>query len=93
MGLVALVLLLGCKARDSVASVSVPLDAGAESVPAGEETAIAEIERMLLAFVEERFDATALAHRDAHVKTHGCVTATVTVTASLPETLAVGLFA
>lgn len=66
---------------------------GEEWVPPHEAEDIAKSEAMLLDFVQTRYQETGFAHRDAHMKAHGCVTATVTIAPDLPPELAVGLFA
>lgn len=66
---------------------------GQESVPPGEPAAIEETTKMLVEFVAQRWTDNPPARRDAHVKPHGCVTATVRVEPGLPDELAVGLFA
>ena len=65
---------------------------GEEWVPPDEAKDIAASEALLLDFVQQRFEKTGVAHRDAHVKPHGCVKATVTVQSDLPPELSVGLF-
>ncbi|MEM6293966.1 MAG: catalase family protein [Myxococcota bacterium] len=66
---------------------------GEEWVPPGEAEDIAKSEALLLDFVQKRFDKSGMAHRDAHMKAHGCVTAQVTIPDDLPPELAVGMFA
>lgn len=69
------------------------MKSGEEWVPPGEGKDIAASEAMLLDFVQKGFQSTGTAHRDAHVKPHGCLTASVTIPDDLPPELAVGVFA
>ena len=88
--------LVGCKGGSSSHEPYNPptdLAPGEEWIPAGEDQAIAESLVMLEDFVKANFDASGFAHRDAHVKAHGCVKAKVTINEGLSEELAVGLFA
>ncbi|MBL4683870.1 MAG: catalase family protein, partial [Nannocystaceae bacterium] len=87
---------VGCRGEPASREPAEPipdLAPAQEWVPAGEAAAIAETKAMLEKFVKKRFDATGTAHRDAHVKSHGCVQAHVTVYDGLADNLAVGLFA
>jgi hypothetical protein len=70
------------------------LGPGEESIPPGEPDAIAEVEQILLAYINDKYGGDkGPARRDAHVKAHGCVMAEVTIRANLPEELARGVFA
>ena len=70
------------------------LPAGAnnnEDVPANEDAATRQIERM----IEENVRAEAwngLARRGAHAKAHGCVQAEFRILDKLPEEIRVGIF-
>ena len=95
--LVSIAVTMGCKrerpASEPGESPPGDLASGEEWVPPGEAGEISEIETQLLAFVRTNFDKTDFAHRDAHVKAHGCVKATVTVLEGLAPELSVGVFA
>ncbi|MGH1341642.1 MAG: catalase family protein [Nannocystales bacterium] len=85
----------GCKGRHDPAEPNpwpVNMKAGEEWVPPNEGKDIAASEALLLEFVKKGYEKTGTAHRDAHVKPHGCLTASVTIEDDLPSELAVGLF-
>ncbi|MBV1859195.1 MAG: catalase family protein, partial [Nannocystaceae bacterium] len=68
------------------------MKSGQEWVPPGEGKDIATTEALLLEFVQKGYQETGTAHRDAHVKPHGCLTASVSIPDDLPPELAVGVF-
>lgn len=68
-------------------------DMDGEHVPADEASDIATITDLIKASVQEEYDKTGHAVRDAHRKAHGCVQATFTVLDGLPPKLSQGLFA
>lgn len=87
---------LGCRGDEKAREPAEPipdLQLGQEWVPDGERAAIVETKAMLEALVTQRFDQSGTAHRDAHVKAHGCVKADVTIYDDIPEPLKVGVFA
>ncbi len=66
---------------------------GNEEVPAGEEAATRQIERMIEDSVRVDEAKYGSALRDAHAKAHACVQAKFRVLNNLPEKLRVGIFA
>lgn len=80
-------------ARDPGPPAPTNLAAGEEWIPPGEAQDVEQSKSMLLSLVERNFKASGVAHRDAHVKAHGCVKATVRIEDHLPPHLSVGLFA
>jgi len=88
--------LAACKTKHDPAEPNpwpADMKSGEEWVPPGERKDIAASEALLLDFVQKGFEKTGAAHRDAHVKAHGCLTASVTIPDDLPPELAVGVFA
>ncbi len=65
---------------------------GNEEVPANEDAATRQIVQMIEESVRAEAKNSA-AHRDAHVKAHGCVQAEFRVLQKLPKELQVGIFA
>ncbi len=66
---------------------------GEEFVPPGEAAAVAEIERMIRAQVEQDYPpGVRPARRDQHPKSHGCVRAEFIVESDVPERFRYGLF-
>lgn len=63
-----------------------------ESVPVNEAEAAAAVAAMISDTVAKNRKETGSAHRDAHVKAHGCVRAQFKVLASLPPALRQGVF-
>jgi len=68
------------------------LGLGEEWVAPTEAKATADTTEMLQKFVKQHFRKTGHAHRDAHVKPHGCAKAFVQVAQDLPPNLALGVF-
>jgi catalase len=69
------------------------LQLGQEYPPAGEDAAIAEVERVSLELLKRDYPANVRpARRDAHAKHHGCVQAEFIIEPDLPEELRVGIF-
>lgn len=99
LALVGLVLSLGASACKTTKDPDAPkpwpanMKPGEEWIPPGEDKDVAASEELLLDFVQKGFEKTGTAHRDAHVKSHGCLTASVTIPDDLPPELAVGVFA
>ncbi len=96
LGVSLLLSLVGCKTQHDPAEPNpwpADMKSGEEWVPPGEGKDIAASEALLLDFVQKGFQKTGTAHRDAHVKAHGCLTASVTIPDDLPPELAVGVFA
>lgn len=95
-GLVLALSLAACKTEHDPAEPNpwpANMKSGEEWVPPGEGKDIAASEAMLLDFVQTQYQKNGTAHRDAHVKAHGCLTASVTIPSELPPELAVGVFA
>jgi len=84
--------LAACHGKDAPAPPRPDVGPAQETIPPGEDVAIAEITKMLVDFVQHR-DHDRFARRDAHVKAHGCVRAEFRVLPNLPEALARGVFA
>jgi hypothetical protein len=63
-----------------------------EMIPPDEPSDIAQVVSLIASSVQNDFDKTGHAVRDAHRKAHGCVQATFTVLDGLPPKLAQGLF-
>ena len=64
-----------------------------ETVPPGEERAVAEVLRMVMERLRGQYPAGTTARRDAHPKHHGVVRATLEVEPALPEEYRFGVFA
>jgi hypothetical protein len=62
-----------------------------ETVPAGEDAAVAQIAGMIGEQVSKDKTETGTAHRDAHAKAHGCVRAEFKVEEHLPPELRQGV--
>lgn len=92
--LFVLALLAGAQAGMAAASAPVPAaNAEGEIIPADEPASITAVTDHIRGTVQDGFDKTGHAFRDAHRKAHGCVHATFTVLGKLPSPLAQGLFA
>jgi len=63
-----------------------------ETVPPGEALEIAEIGRLMVELLDQRYP-DGMARRGVHPKTHGCIRASFTINPDIPENYRVGLFA
>lgn len=64
-----------------------------ETVPPGEAAQIRKIIDLTLQLMQRRYPPKTTARRGVHAKDHGCVKASVTVNADIPEQYRVGVFA
>lgn len=67
-------------------------NADGEHIPSNESQDIAAVVTSIKTLVQETYDKEGHALRDAHRKSHGCVTAHFTVLGELPPNLAQGVF-